>query len=53
LTPSAQYGEFRSGFNKDKEDTRLLVYGIRYLIETYITERWSLEDVERASIFYQ
>ncbi|RHZ75245.1 hypothetical protein Glove_216g80 [Diversispora epigaea] len=45
------YGEFRAGFNKDKEDTRLIFYGIRYIIENYIAKKWTLEDVELAEKF--
>ena len=48
-----QYGEFRTGFNKDKKDTRMLCYGIRYLIENYISQQWTMEDVERADEFYR
>jgi hypothetical protein len=49
----AQYGEFRQGFNKDKADTRLVSYGIRYLVENYIAKRWTMEDVEMADAFYK
>eukprot|EP00967_Tisochrysis_lutea_P026941 scaffold31153_cov22-Tisochrysis_lutea.AAC.2 len=43
-----QYGEFRAGYNKDKVDTRIVSYGLRYFIEQYVSKRWTLEDVERA-----
>ncbi|CAG8594820.1 4788_t:CDS:10, partial [Racocetra persica] len=49
---SVAYGEFRSGYNGDKEDTRLLFYGIRYIIENYISVKWTLQDVELAEKFY-
>ncbi|RHZ60515.1 hypothetical protein Glove_352g45 [Diversispora epigaea] len=45
------YGEFRAGFNKDEEDTRLIFYGIRYIIENYVAKKWTLEDVELAEQF--
>ena len=48
-----QYGEFRNGFAKDKVDTRIVSYGLRYFIEQYVSKRWTLEDVERADIFYR
>ena len=48
-----QYGEFRVGFQKDKEDTRIVAYGIRYLIDNYIAKQWTMEDVERADLFYK
>jgi hypothetical protein len=50
--PGAQYGEFRCGYAKDDTDTRLVFYGIRYVVENYISKPWSMEDVKRASIFY-
>ena len=49
----AQYGEFRGGFMKDKEDTRILSFGIRYIIDNYIAKQWTMEDVERADLFYK
>jgi nicotinamide phosphoribosyltransferase len=48
-----KYGEFRVGYQKDKEDTRIVAYGIRYIIENYIAKRWTMEDVERADLFYK
>lgn len=48
-----QYGEFRCGYAKDASDTRMVAYGIRYLIENYISKPWTLEDVERADTFYK
>lgn len=34
-------------------DTRMVSYGIRYVIEHYINKQWTLEDVEKADIFYK
>ncbi|KAK9816981.1 hypothetical protein WJX72_007792 [[Myrmecia] bisecta] len=55
--PEAQkmvaYGEFRSGYSKDTADTRLICYGIRYLLENFITRQWTLLDIERADSFYR
>ncbi len=48
-----QYGEFRQGFNKDKVDTRMVNYGIRYLVENYISKPWTREDVAMAEAFYR
>jgi len=50
---SVAYGEFRCGYNGDKEDTRLLFYGIRYIIENYISVKWTIQDVELAEKFYE
>ncbi|KAG2442447.1 hypothetical protein HXX76_002533 [Chlamydomonas incerta] len=47
------YGEFRQGFNKDKTDTRMVSYGMRYLVENYISRQWTMEDVEMADAFYR
>lgn len=47
------YGEFRGPFEKDKEDQRLVWYGIRYIIETYVARQWTVWDVEIASKFFQ
>ena len=46
------YGEFRAGYDKDKVDTRIVFYGIRYLIEQYISKPFTLQDVEQASAFF-
>ncbi|GES96682.1 nicotinate phosphoribosyltransferase [Rhizophagus clarus] len=49
---SVAYGEFRKGYNSDKEDTRVLFYGIRYIIEHYIAIKWTKKDVELAEKFF-
>lgn len=46
------YAEFREGFNKDKEDTRLIFYGIQHLLETYVTRQWTKDDVNKAAVFF-
>jgi nicotinic acid phosphoribosyltransferase len=46
------YGEFRASFDRDKTDTRFVFYGSRYIIENYISRKWTLEDVEKADKFY-
>lgn len=48
-----QYGEFRCGYNGDKEDTRIVVYGLRYLLENYVMRPWTADDVDRADIFFK
>lgn len=48
-----QYGEFRVGFNKDVEDTRVVSYGIRWLIDHYISKQWTQHDIDCAEIFYR
>ena len=46
------YGEFRRGFEGDAEDTRVLFYGMRYVVDTFVARRWTREDVERADAFF-
>lgn len=53
LSMCVQYGEFRTGFNGDTDDTRILVWGQRYILENYVMRQWTEEDVERADIFYR
>ena len=47
------YGEFRAGFNKDQEDTRLVAYGIRYIIENHVCRQWTMQDIDQADLFYR
>ncbi len=46
------YGEFRRGFDGDAADQRILVFGLRYIIEAYIMRQWTMEDVEKSEAFY-
>lgn len=48
-----QYGEFRHGFKKDTKDTRLVFYGLRYILETHLTRKWTKEDVDKADLFFR
>ena len=54
--PAAQlmvaYAEFRPPFNRDASDTRLVWYGLRYVVEHHIQRRWTVEDVDDAAHFY-
>ncbi|KAF6250455.1 Quinolinate phosphoribosyl transferase [Scenedesmus sp. NREL 46B-D3] len=47
------YGEFRTGYNKDEQDTRILVYGLRYILENYVMRPWTADDVEKADVFFK
>ncbi|KAK9909867.1 hypothetical protein WJX75_008746 [Coccomyxa subellipsoidea] len=47
------YGEFRSGYGGDKEDTRMVFFGLRYILETYLLRQWTIEDVEKSEKFYR
>ncbi|KAI8913558.1 nicotinate phosphoribosyltransferase family-domain-containing protein [Gorgonomyces haynaldii] len=57
LYPEAQkmvaYGEFRGGYDKDIEDTRIVFYGMRYIIDNYIAKQYTVQDVEEASKFFE
>eukprot|EP01118_Nematostelium_gracile_P010368 TRINITY_DN3561_c0_g1_i1.p1 TRINITY_DN3561_c0_g1~~TRINITY_DN3561_c0_g1_i1.p1 ORF type:complete len:508 (-),score=143.22 TRINITY_DN3561_c0_g1_i1:21-1544(-) len=46
------YGEFRSAFESNPSDSRLVFYGIRHIVETYVSKKWTVEDVEKAERFY-
>eukprot|EP01091_Cochliopodium_minus_P009972 TRINITY_DN2579_c1_g1_i1.p1 TRINITY_DN2579_c1_g1~~TRINITY_DN2579_c1_g1_i1.p1 ORF type:complete len:510 (-),score=137.55 TRINITY_DN2579_c1_g1_i1:86-1615(-) len=46
------YGEFRSPFNKDKNDNRFVNYGIRYIIENYLLKQWTEEEVRKSKLFF-
>lgn len=48
-----QYGEFRSGYGHDTSDTRIVFYGLRYILETYLLRQWTREDVEKSEKFYR
>ena len=47
------YGEFRVPFEKDKDDERLVFYGIRYIIENYVSRKWTVWDVMAADNFFK
>jgi nicotinic acid phosphoribosyltransferase len=46
------YAEFRSSYEKDEEDERIVFFGIRYVIENYINKKWTMEDLDRCGVFY-
>jgi len=46
------YGEFRQSFEKNKEDQRILFYGIRYLVQSFLEKQWTMEDVNKCEQFY-
>lgn len=46
------YGEMRQSYDQDPHDNRVVFYGIRYLIENYIAKKWTMQDVEKAELFY-
>jgi len=31
----------------------MVVYGLRYLLETYLLRQWTVDDVEKADKFYR
>jgi len=46
------YGEFRCGYDGDAADTRLVSYGVRYVVQNFVQRQWTLRDVEQAEAFY-
>ncbi|KAJ2724076.1 hypothetical protein GGI07_002197 [Coemansia sp. Benny D115] len=57
LYPDAQraiaYAEFRHALDKDSQDQRIIFYGLRYVIEHYISRQWTLQDVNMAEAFFK
>ncbi|KAL2918884.1 hypothetical protein HK105_201718 [Polyrhizophydium stewartii] len=47
------YGEFRAGYAKDTTDTRLVFFGMRYIVENMLAKQYTVEDVERAAAFLE
>jgi nicotinamide phosphoribosyltransferase len=47
------YGEFRTSYNQDPQDHRIVFYGIRYYIENYIAKPWTAADLAMADQFFQ
>jgi len=47
VTKMVAYGEFRSAYNKDKDDQRIVFYGMRYVIYNFIAVPWTRTDVDR------
>ena len=45
------YGSFRKSF-PDMNDNRFVFYGIRYIIENYISKKWTIFDVQMAEQFF-
>ena len=44
------YGEFRQPFEKDLKDQRIVFAGIRYLVENYISQQITVQDVKQVYI---
>jgi hypothetical protein len=47
------YGEFRAPYEKDQNDHRMVLYGVRYIIENYVGVKWTRQDVEDAEDFFK
>ncbi len=47
------YGEFRAPYETNKEDHRFVFYGMRYIIENYIAQPWTMEELEQVELFYK
>ncbi|KAI9346967.1 nicotinate phosphoribosyltransferase family-domain-containing protein [Obelidium mucronatum] len=57
LYPEAQkmvaYSEFRTAYKKDPKDHRIVLYGLRYVIQTYLEQKWTQADLDRADLFFK
>lgn len=49
----SQYGEFRAGYDKDTTDTRIVFYGLKYVLDSHINKQWTAQDVQRAELFFR
>ncbi|KAJ3104594.1 mitochondrial aspartate-glutamate transporter agc1 [Phlyctochytrium bullatum] len=47
------YGEFRKPYEKDPHDARIVLYGLRYIVENYINVRWTKQDIDEAKLFFE
>lgn len=53
------YGAFRKPYRMrdnlphDKSDTRMVIYGMRYIIESHFKYQWTMADVDKAAHFYK
>lgn len=47
------YGECRTSFNKDLEDSRIVFYGLDYILEKYINRKWTIDDLLETERFCQ
>lgn len=45
------YGEFRKAFDGDEADERMVFYGIRYIIDTFVSQPWTMQDYELMALF--
>ncbi|KAL7752198.1 hypothetical protein RI367_002243 [Sorochytrium milnesiophthora] len=46
------YGEFRSPYDHDADDHRIVFYGMRYIVEQYIARQWTQADLVLAEQFF-
>ncbi|KAJ2517617.1 hypothetical protein GGI11_003105, partial [Coemansia sp. RSA 2049] len=52
MREATAYAEFRSAYDKDENDQRIVFYGIRYVLEQYISRQWTQRDVDLAEAFF-
>ncbi|KAJ2092170.1 hypothetical protein IW138_001237 [Coemansia sp. RSA 986] len=52
MREATAYAEFRQGFDSDDDDQRIVFYGIRYVLEQYVSRAWTLRDVDMAEAFF-
>ncbi|KAJ1918875.1 hypothetical protein H4219_002325 [Mycoemilia scoparia] len=50
-TKAVAYGEFRKPFDDQKDDQRIVFYGIRHIIESYLCKQWTVKDVDTMEAF--
>ncbi|ORY47722.1 NAPRTase-domain-containing protein [Rhizoclosmatium globosum] len=47
------YSEFRSAYGKDTQDQRIVLYGVRYIVQNYLEKPWTQQDLDDAVIFFK
>jgi hypothetical protein len=45
------YAEFRGAFNNCTEDSRIIFYGIEYIIRRHLSKPWTMDELEKSSRF--
>lgn len=47
-----QYACFRSGFDRDVDDTRAVWFGVEHVVDEWVARRWTRDDVRAAAAFW-
>ncbi|KAJ1794942.1 hypothetical protein LPJ59_004432, partial [Coemansia sp. RSA 2399] len=53
MQKATAYAEFRQGFDGDADDQRMVFYGMRYILEQYVSRQWTQRDIDLAEGFFK